>query len=319
MSQIELRDYQLEALKAVNREYKSKVRRQLIVLPTGTGKTIIFAAIVKEWNVRTLILAHRDELIQQAVAKIKLIWPEADIGIVKGDLQEYDHQIIVGSVQSCMHKKRLKHLKEQDFQLLIIDEAHHSAAASYQKIIKKLGFLRKTGKQLLLGFTATPDRSDKLGLGDTFQKIVFMRSISTMIQQGYLCPVSAKRCLTSVSLDGVHTTHGDFQRGQLAAAVNIKERNEFIADKYQLYADGRKAIGFCTDVQNCHDLAGSCNARGIPAKAIWGAMDSEARRRTIEEFKNGTIKVCTSCGVLTEGFDEPSINCILMARPTRLC
>src|SRR5271169_2412657 len=106
MLQIKLRDYQLEALEAVQKEYKSKVLRQLIVLPTGTGKTIIFAAIAKHFNKRTLILAHRDELIQQAVSKVKLYWPEADIGIVKADLAEYSHQIVVGSVQSCMYKKR---------------------------------------------------------------------------------------------------------------------------------------------------------------------------------------------------------------------
>lgn len=317
MSQIELRDYQLEAVKSVQKEYKLKTRRQLIVLPTGTGKTIVFAAISKDFNKRTLILAHRDELIQQAVAKARLYWPEADIGIVKADLQEYDHQIVVGSVQSCMYKKRIKRLKEQGFQILIIDEAHHAVAASYQKIIKKLGFIRKTGKQLLLGFTATPERADNLGLGDTFQKIVFMRSIATMIAQGYLCPVSAHRCLTGVSLDGIRTLRGDFQVGDLATAVNIQGRNEFIVDKYQLHGEGRKAVAFCVDVQHCHDLAKAFNDRGITAKAVWGAMDLDERRRTLVELHDGTIKICTSCGVLTEGFDEPSINCILMARPTK--
>lgn len=317
MSNIQLRDYQLEALEAVNREYKSKVRKQLIVLPTGTGKTIIFSAIAKDWNVRTLILAHRDELINQAVDKLKLFWADADVGVVKADRAEYDHQVVVGSVQSCMHKKRLARLKEQNFQLLIVDEAHHAAANSYQKIIKKLGFLRNSGKQLLLGFTATPDRCDKLGLGDTFQKIVFMRSISTMIDQGYLSKILGRRCLTSISLDKVRTTHGDFQIGDLAAAVNVQERNAYVVDKFLEYAKDRKAVAFCTDVQHCHDLAAAFNARGIPAKAVWGAMPIDDRRQTLTELKDGTIKVCTSCGVLTEGWDESSINCVLMARPTK--
>ena len=236
---------------------------------------------------------------------------------MKADLAEYDHQIVVGSVQSCMYTKHIKRLKEQGFQVLIVDEAHHVAANSYQRIVKKLGFMRNTGKKLLLGFTATPERADNLGLGDTFQKIVFMRSVATMITQGYLCPVSARKCLTGVSLDGIRTQHGDFQVNDLATAINVHGRNEFIVDKYQHYGAERKAVAFCVDVQHCHDLAKSFNDRGIITKAVWGAMDLDDRRQTLAELKSGDIKVCTSCGVLTEGFDEPSINCILMARPTK--
>ena len=317
MSQIQLRDYQLEALEAVQKEYDLDIRRQLIVLPTGTGKTYLFAGITKHFNKRTLILAHRDELLKQAKDKIQKYWPESDIGIVQSSIEQYDHQIVIGSLQSCAYPHRIEQLKQQHFEVLIVDEAHHVAAECYQRILKQLGFMDESGTKLLLGFTATPERADKLGLGDTFQKIVFMRSIATMITQGYLCPVNARRCLTSVSLDKVGTIHGDFNLGQLISTVNVKERNEFIVSKYSKYACGRKAIAFCTNIQHCHDLAKAFNEHGIAAKAIWGNMHTHDREQTLEDLKYGNIDVCTSCGVLTEGFDEPTVNCILMARPTK--
>ena len=317
MSQIELRDYQLEAVEAVKKEYTSNVRRQLIVLPTGTGKTYLFAGITKHFNKRTLILAHRDELLKQAKDKIQKYWPESDIGIVQSSMEQYDHQIVIGSLQSCAFPHRIERLKQQSFEVLIVDEAHHVAAECYQRILKQLGFMDENGTKLLLGFTATPERADKLGLGDTFQKIVFMRSIATMITQGHLCPVNARRCLTSVSLDKVGTIHGDFNLGQLISTVNVKERNEFIVNKYIKYANGRKAIAFCTNIQHCHDLAKVFNEHGITAKAIWGDMHTRDREQTLEDLKYGKIKICTSCGVLTEGFDEQTVNCILMARPTK--
>jgi len=314
---IELRGYQQQAIEASIREQSNGIHRQLIVLPTGTGKTILFAGLTHRLNKRTLILAHRDELIQQAVAKLKLYWPEVDIGIVKAELSEYDHQVVVGSVQSCISQKRIKLLQDQGFEVLIIDEAHHAASKSYQRLVKELGFLSEEDSKLLLGLTATPDRADNLGLGDTFEKIVFSRSIATMIKQGYLCPVSARRCLTSVSLKGIKTRMGDFQLGQLSHAVNIKERNEFIVEKYQQYANKRRTVAFCVDVQHCHDLADTFNEHGITAKSVWGDMPLEDRRQTLQELATGAIDVCTSCNVLTEGFDEPSVNCILMARPTK--
>lgn len=314
---IELRDYQQQAIEAIERESGKGIYRQLIVLPTGTGKTFLFAGLTHKLNQRTLILAHRDELIQQAVAKLRIYWPNVDVGIVKANLSEYDHQVVVGSVQSCISQKRINLLRDQGFEVLIIDEAHHAASKSYQRIIKELGFLSEEDTKLLLGLTATPDRADNLGLGDTFEKVVFSRSIATMIKQGYLCPVSARRCLTSVSLKGVKTRMGDFQLGQLSHVVNINERNEFIVEKYQQYANKRRAIAFCVDVQHCKDLADVFNAHGIAAQPVWGNMPTEERRQVLHDLASGTIDICTSCNVLTEGFDEPSVNCILMARPTK--
>lgn len=330
---IKLRDYQQEVVQISLDEFKHGISRQLIALPTGVGKTIIMAAIAKYLNTKTLVLSHREELIKQTKDKFKMYWKNADIGICKAELNELDHQIVIGSVQSCMRKKRLEQLCEQGFKLLLIDEAHHAAAKSYSKIVSVLGFLNDEAKpetksqetkpqevkpqKLLIGLTATPERSDNLGLGNIFEKIVFLRSIQTMIKAGYLSPVYGRRILTDVSLKDVRTQNGDFVVGDLAYVINTTERNNFITDKFIEHANERKGLFFCANVQHCKDLADTLNERGITAKAVWGLMPPEDRAQTLKDFKQNKIQAITSCAVLTEGYDEPSIECVVMARPTK--
>ncbi len=316
MSFIQLREYQEEALNVIAKALSDGISKQLIVLPTGSGKTILMAAIAKHLNKRTLILAHREELIQQAFEKFKLYWPEADIGICKAERDETNHHIVIGSVQSCSKSKRLASLKDSAFDVLLIDEAHHATAESYQKIIKELGFHTDQTK-LLLGVTATPNRSDKDSLGETFEKVTYSRSISTMIKAGYLSPAIGRKILTNFSLQNIKMQNGDFSICELAEIVNTPERNAFIAEKYKAYATDRKGVAFCVDVAHCKDLSASFEKVGITSKAVWGEMPTEERRNVLEDLKAGRIQVAMSCGVLTEGFDEPSISCIAMARPTK--
>jgi ATP-dependent helicase IRC3 len=312
---IALRDYQLECLDTVLNESKAGIRRQLISLPTGSGKTVVMSAIAREINKKTLVLAHREELITQAVDKFRLVWPQVKIGVCMAARDEIDNQVVVGSVQSCSRPKRLERLMAQGFDVMMIDEAHHSPADSYQSIINSLGFA--STDKLLIGVTATPQRSDKIGLGETFQKIVFSRSIGTMIKAGYLSPVIGRKILTSFALKGIRSSNGDFALSDLAEAVNTGERNDFIVDRFKHYAPERKAIAFCVDVEHCKDLAQSFIKQGIAAAAVWGDMPSEDRAQTLADLKSGKIQVATSCGVLTEGFDEPSIDAVVMARPTK--
>ncbi len=311
---IQLRDYQIECLETVIDENKSGVNRQLITLPTGSGKTIIMSAIAKEFNKKTLILAHRQELIQQTIDKLRLFWQEVDVGMCMGNRQEFHNQIIVGSVQSCYRLQKLNKLKEQDFNILMIDEAHHSVSGSYQSIINELGFNANNANKLLIGVTATPDR---IGLGDIFDKIVFSRSISTMIKAGYLSPVIGRKILTNLSLSSVKISNGDFQIDDLSELVNTPERNNFIVEKFKEYSKNRKTIAFCCDVQHCKDLSDAFKAQGISSCSVWGNMPTEERKRALNDLKTGKIQVVTSCGILVEGYDEPSINCVIMARPTR--
>ncbi len=316
MSQIILRDYQEEALTAVIKEFQVETFRQLIVLPTAAGKTFVMAAIVRHFNKKVLLIAHREELLHQAEEKIKAYWPEADIGYCKAERKEFDHQIILGSTQTCCRPNGLRQLKEKGFDILMIDETHHAPADTYQRIIKELGFA-DGAKKLLIGVTATPMRSDKKELGDFFDKIVYSKTAGELIKAGYLSPICGRRILTSFNLNGVHTHMGDFAVGELASVVNTKERNKFVVDKFKEHALSRKALAFCVDVKHCQDLAQTFNTQGIIAEAVWGEMDKDQRKKVLKGFSKSNIQVVTSCGILTEGFDEPSIQAIVMARPTK--
>ena len=314
---ISLRHYQSDAISKTIESFERGLTRQLLTLPTGSGKTIIMAALAKQLGKRTILLAHREELITQAVAKFKLIWPEAEIGVCMAEQNEPNKEVVFGSVQSCSRDARLNQLKGNDFDLLLIDEAHHANSPSYLKIIESLGFGGKDPSKLLVGVTATPMRSDDKELGDIFVEITYSISIGTMIRAGYLSPVNGRRVLTKTSIQGVHTRAGDFAIGELSEAINTPERNQFIAETYRKHASNRKGVAFCCDVQHCKDLAEAFRMAQIPAKAIYGDMDSLERKNAIEELKNGQIQIATSCGVLTEGFDEPTISCVAMARPTK--
>jgi ATP-dependent helicase IRC3 len=314
---ISLRNYQTDAINKIVESFERGVGKQLIICPTGSGKTIIMAALAKRLGKRTLLLAHREELITQAEEKFKMVWPEVESGICMADQNEPYKFVVFGSVQSCSRDSRLQQLKENNFELLLIDEAHHASSPSYQKIIEGLSFAGAYKKGLVVGVTATPMRSDDKELGDTFDEIPYSISIGTMIQAGYLSPVVGRRVLTRTSLNEVHTRERDFAIRELSEAINTPERNKFIVETYQKYAPSRKGIAFCCDVQHCKDLAEAFKDAKIPTKAVYGDMDPSERKTALQELKTGKIQVATSCGVLTEGFDEPTISCVAMARPTK--
>ena len=186
-------------------------------------------------------------------------------------------------------------------------------ADSYQAIINELGFGPGSSK-LLLGVSATIDRE---GLGTVFDKIVFARSVATMIKAGYLSPIIARRILTNITLEKIRIQNGDFAVTDLSEAINTPERNRFIVQKFMEYGGDRKAIVFGCDVAHCHDLAAAFKEFGFKAEAVWGDMDKEARIRVLDDLKNGDIQIAISCGILCEGYDETSISCVVMARPTK--
>ncbi len=317
---ISLRTYQQECVDSILSSRQRGIYRPLISLATGLGKTIIFSEAAKQLGCRTLIIAHRDELIRQAKEKLLLIWPEAEpnIGIVKGDLHEPNKRIVIASIQSASRDRRLADLQKSGFDLCIIDEAHHSAAETYQRLVGRLGFLSDDPVKMLLGVTATPKRGDGVGLASIFQEIVFNRSIAWGIKNGYLSPLIGRRIKTRESLKGVQTQGGDFVAGQLARAINVPGRNKLIVESYQRYGgDRKKTIAFTADVQHALDLASMFKAASIPSAAIHGKMDIDARRHVLSLFEDGEIRVITNCGVLTEGFDSPQVDSILLCRPTQ--
>lgn len=311
------RPYQIDCIDSVLDRLSKGVTRQLLSMPTGTGKTVIFSLAAKHFQRRTLILAHRDELLTQARDKMEMIWPETSVGIVRAELDEVDAHVVIASVQTVCRDRRLKSIAGQGFDLMIIDEAHHATAPSYQRIVSELGFMNGDPRKLLLGLTATPRRSDGVGLGAIFEEISFTRSISTMIRSGYLSPLVGRRIVTRTDLRGVGMARGDFISGQLSRAINTPERNSLIVEKFQEFAEDRKkVIIFCADVQHSKDLAEAFSQNGIKAAPVFGEMAREERKRILQEFSDGKTRVLTNCAVLTEGYDEEAIDCVILGRPT---
>ena len=306
-----LRDYQEEAIEAILKAKERGVLSQVISLPCGCGKTICFATLAKRMNVRTLIIAHTDELITQAIDKMKMVWPEVDIGKVKAEVNEYDSQIVVASIQSAQTDTRLYELKKQGFGLVVIDECHHATANSYRKLIEALE------PPLLVGFTATVNRGDKVALADIFEEITYEKSLLSMIENGYLVDIKGFKVLTRVDLSKVRMKAGDFAMNSLSKTVNTEARNNIVVNAYKKRTSGKPAIAFCADVKHARDLAAAFRAKNIPALAVYGDMPLEERRSALAEFEQGKIKVLTNCQLLTEGFDAPWIEAVLLARPTK--
>jgi superfamily II DNA or RNA helicase len=313
---VQLRPYQEDALVAINTARAVGKNVALAVQPTGTGKTVTFAALIQRLDVPTLILAHREELLIQAKEKLLTIWPGADIGIIGAGLDERNRRIIIASVQSAARPKRLACLAALGVRLIVVDEAHHILARSYRTILAAL-HAGESGGPFLLGVTATPDRGDRQDITTVLGKPVYQVTLPEMIRAGYLCDLKGLQVRTSVSLDGVGTRAGDFNEEQLAAAVNRADRNQVIVTAYQRHATGRQAIAFAAGVEHAHDLASAFRSAGIVAAALDGETPREERRQMLADYAAGRLQVVCNCGVLTEGFDAPATACIVLARPTQ--
>ena len=320
-TKMQLRDYQSRCLEAVRTNFGNGVRRQLCCLPTGSGKTVIFATLPNSLGFDngepTLVIAHREELIEQARQKLQAANPTASIGIeMAGQSAGPDDQIVIASVQSLVH--RLDRHDPASYRLLICDEAHHGVAKSYRKVFEHFGFANgRSDDRLLVGFTATAKRGDGVGLAAIFDKITFHRNLREMIAAGWLVDIIGYRVETGADISGVHSRAGDFVRAELSVAVNTKARNELIVETYGNLAAGRKALVFAVDVQHAADLAEAFQSRGVKAEAVSGRMPKAERRRVVESYRSGDIDVLANCNLLTEGFDDPETNAVLMARPTK--
>jgi superfamily II DNA or RNA helicase len=317
-----LRPYQQECLASILSAYKQGRRRLLISLPTGTGKTVVFVNFVRGFQMKKklLVLAHRDELLEQARDKLALYAPEASVSIEQGSRHaDPDSKVVIASVATLgrANSKRLSALSPDAFSIVVVDEAHHAVAATYQRILEHFGPFDAANHRLLVGFTATPRRGDGQALGRVFEEITFSRGIEEMIREGWLCDVSGLRVRTDVNLDTVQVRHGDFVESQLAKAVNVKTRNDTVVEAYCRYASDRRAIVFCVDVAHTRAMAETFQRAGLKSQAVWGEMTREDRRAALESFRRGTTTVLTNCNVLTEGFDEPRVSCVIMARPTK--
>ena len=316
-----LRPYQRQCLERLRQRYRDGRRRLLVSLPTGTGKTVIFAQFPHYFRMkkRLLVLAHREELLEQARQKFHDVDPHLAVEIEQaGKRASAECKVVIASVPTIGRagSARLAALEPQDFYLIVVDEAHHAVAKSYRAIFEHFQLLASNTPRMLVGFTATPRRGDQQGLGEIFEEIAYSRSLEEMIRGRFLCPVAGWRVNSNVNLDSVQVKAGDFVESQLARVVHVAERNALLLRAYQDLARQRRCIVFCVNVAHAQDVAALFRDAGIRAAAVWGAMPKEERRTTLAQLSSGALEVVTNCNVLTEGFDEPRIDCILMGRPT---
>lgn len=315
---VRLRDYQEEALAAVREGVARGSWSQLLVLPTGSGKTVIFGALASERvqvGQRVLVLVHRDELLGQTVDKLLLVDPslEGRIGVAgAGAVQNPYAPVLVGMVQTLA--RRLELVADGGFGLVVVDEAHHAVARQWRQVLA----VARAGRPgcLLVGVTATPNRLDGVGLGALFQEVVYSRSIQEMVARGVLVPPRGLRLQTDVDLDQVRERHGDLDERELAQAVNTESRNQAVVRAAVQYCAGRKLVVFAAGVDHSVELARRLQAAGVPAAHVDGNMAVEQRRRVLADFREGRLQAVANCNVLTEGFDEPAIGAVMMARPT---
>jgi superfamily II DNA or RNA helicase len=293
-----------------------------VSLPTGTGKTVVFAHFPRFFQMkkRLLVLAHREELLSQAREKFLEVDSELKVGIEQsGSRAPADAKVVLASVPTLGRAggARLRQFSPEEFFLIVVDEAHHAVARSYRRIFEHFGLFNPNTRRYLVGFTATPKRGDKQGLGAVFEEVCYARDLREMIAEQYLCPITGWRVHSDASLDRVGIRHGDFVESQLAQVVNTGERNNLLVAAYRKYAAGRRAIVFCVNVAHALDVCRAFVAVGLRTSAVWGDMPRDDRGIKLAQFSKGDIDVVTNCNVLTEGFDEPRVDAIIMARPTR--
>ncbi len=314
-TRLALRPYQEESLAEVDKAYKNGRNRLLVSLPTGTGKTLIFSHLVAKSEGRSLVIAHREELIEQAFDKIRMVLPNADLGIVKAEQNQASSQIIVASIQTLAREHRLSQLGS--FSTIIIDEAHHAAAESYIKVLKSLRCFEKQNPPLTLGVTATPERGDKVGLDNVFQEIVYHRNLLEMISEQYLSDLTWQSVELDVDLDEVGTRGEDFVESDLIKALSETNLPEQILSAFKEYASNRKTIVFVPGVALAHQTAQLLKQHNIKAESIDGKLSSEERKAILSRLKTGQTQVIVNCLILTEGFDESSLECVIFGRPTK--
>ena len=316
-----LRPYQEQAIDALRERWKEEEARRLaIILPTGGGKTVVFAHLSKMIleaapAKRVLILVHTDELVRQAAKKVKDIAPHLIVGIVKAKENEVTADVIVASVQTLRAPRRMAQIR--NVEIVIVDECHHAVANTYMSILEHFGCFKPDGARAV-GFTATLVRGDDKSLGLVWQDVAFERDISWMVRRGFLIPPRGIAVeVPDLNLAAVKSTRKDFRDGELGEALAESLAPEKIVEAYREHADGRKAILFAPTVASAEAVAEMLTAEGVSAEVIHGAMKQDERDAILDRHRSGMTRVVANCMILTEGYDDPEVDCIIMARPTK--
>ena len=309
---MDLRPYQIEAKQAVQAEWAKGNRKTLLVLPTGTGKTIIFSKLTEDCvrdGERVLILAHRGELLDQAADKMaKATGLGCAVEKAEDTCLDSWFRVVVGSVQSLMRETRLARFPVDYFNTIIVDEAHHCLADSYQRVLNHFEQAK------VLGVTATPDRGDMRNLGQYFESSAYEYTLPRAIKEGYLCKIKAQTIPLKLDLTGVGVQAGDFKSGDLGTALDPYLYQ--IADEMAKYCMDRKTVVFLPLIKTSQKFRDILEQKGFRAAEVNG--DSQDRAQILADFEAGKYDVLCNSMLLTEGWDCPSVDCIVVLRPTKI-
>lgn len=309
---MQLRPYQEEARKKVQEQWEGGVNKTLLVLPTGCGKTIVFSKIIEDrvkLGERVLILAHRSELLEQASDKLKKS-TGLNTALEKADSSSLNswYMVTVGSVQTLQREKRLKQFSNDYFDTIVIDEAHHCISNGYQNVLNHFD------KAKVLGVTATPDRGDMKDLGTYFESLAYEYKIVDAIKEGYLSKIQSLTIPLNLDLSGVATQNGDFKASDVSNALD--PYLEQIADEMIKHCKNRKTVVFLPLVATSQKFRDILNSKGFKAAEVNG--ESKDRAQILEDFDKDKYNVLCNSMLLTEGWDCPSVDCVIVLRPTKV-
>jgi len=307
-SNLELKDHQQKALDALKEMRKAHESIGLLYHATGTGKTVTAVSDAKRIGKKTLFLAHTIELVEQAAKTFRELWSDVTTGVFADNQKDRDTFVICGSIQSiALH---LDEFKEDEFGYLIIDEAHHAAADTYQKV---LSYFKP---DFTLGLTATPERTDETDILDIFKHTVHRLDIQTAVEIGELVPVRCIRIHTNIDLSKVRFHSVQYHIRDLESKIFVPERNQLIVDTWLQYVKDKRTVIFCASVKHAEEIAERLYRAGVTAEAVSGGMKASLRQEVMERFQKGEVKVLCACDLLNEGWDCPETEVLFMARPT---
>ncbi len=309
---MELRPYQQAAKDAIFANWASGILKTLLVLPTGTGKTVVFAKVAEDCvraGDRVLILAHRSELLDQAADKLhKSTGLRCAVEKADKTCKGTWYRVVVGSVQTLMREKRLADFSEDYFKTIIIDEAHHCLSDSYQRVLAHFPEAK------VLGVTATPDRGDMRNLGQFFESLAYEYTLPKAIREGYLSPIKALTIPLQIDMSSVGIQSGDFKAGDIGTALD--PYLEGIATEMEKYCIDKKTVVFLPLVKTSQKFRDILNDHGFAAAEVNG--ESKDRMQILEDFEKGKYNVLCNSMLLTEGWDCPAVDCIVVLRPTKI-
>lgn len=308
----QLRPYQAEARDAILSAWDEGYRKTLLVLPTGCGKTVVFASVTENQvrrGRRVLIMAHRGELLSQAADKLKVA-SGLDSVLEKAESSSLgsNASVTIGSVQSLAQEKRLARFPEDHFQDIIVDEAHHCLSESYQRVLEHFPNAN------ILGVTATPDRGDMKNLGEYFDSKAYEYTMPEAIRQGYLSPVKAQLIPLELDLGNVSISNGDYSAGEVGNALEPYLNQ--IAQEMKKYCRHRKTVVFLPLIATSQKFCRMLNDLGFHATEVNG--NSDDRTQVLADFEAGKYDVLCNSMLLTEGWDCPAVDCIVVLRPTKV-